>query len=193
MCDFEWGRQVVFTDIPEIEEKLSVNILILDINNLPIAETTKNIFNSIMYKNFNKERIKSYWLLFHKQADGGGHYHTISNIKGFLCAKYFCNSCLSCFQVKETYEKHNCADCEAGVINSRRKVKQMNGSKIGKEISRYLNEKAKKGGEQEIEEKIEQLKDYDDDKVNRIMNSVLNEKNSYIRYRNRYSYKYAYT
>ena len=50
-CDMEWDKQVSFDDIDKVERALGVNIMIFDIDNIPMLKTTSSIYNSLMYKN----------------------------------------------------------------------------------------------------------------------------------------------
>ena len=45
-CELEWNKPVSFDEIPIIESKLKCNIMILDIDNIPILKTTSNIYNT---------------------------------------------------------------------------------------------------------------------------------------------------
>ncbi len=117
-----------------------------------MLNTTTNIYNSLMYKNTTKIFNTRYWLLF-----DNNHYHSITNIKGFLATKYFCHTCCHCFEKENTFKKHNCADCEMGQNYSKKNRKQVRNSTINKELSHYLNKKAMKGGMQEVKEKMKHL------------------------------------
>ena len=157
-CGLEWNRPVGFDDIQTVEEKLQCNILVLDIEQMPILSTTSNIYNSLMYKNSSTRTGHSlkpntqYWLLH-----DNNHYHSINNIKAFLAVDYFCPHCLQGFTNKKAFDNHKCEQCEDGGC-SKRKKKQVTNSKIGKDIAHYLNRQDMKGGKDEIESKIEQLK-----------------------------------
>ncbi len=52
-CGFEWDKQISIEDIPIIEGILEINISVLDIDNLPVLNSTTNIYNSLMYKKYN--------------------------------------------------------------------------------------------------------------------------------------------
>ncbi len=115
-CGFEWGKKVSLENIPTIEDILEVNIPVFDIDNLPVLNTTTNIYNSLMYKNTSNRDNTKYWLLF-----DNGHFHTITNVKRFLATKYFCPTCCHCFEKEKAFETHKCADCEMGQSYSKKK------------------------------------------------------------------------
>ncbi len=129
-CGFEWNKQISLADIPTIENILKINISVLDIENLPVLNTTTNIYNSLMYKNTTKIFNTRYWLLFDND-----HYHSITNIKGFMAAKYFCHTCCHCFEKENSFKKHDCADCEMGQNYSKKKKKQVRNSAKNKKLS----------------------------------------------------------
>ena len=52
-CELEWNKPVSFDEIAIVENKLQCNIMILDIDNIPILKTTSNIYNTLMYKNIS--------------------------------------------------------------------------------------------------------------------------------------------
>jgi hypothetical protein len=95
-CDFEWDKEVSFEDIHRVELKLKVRILILDMEQIPILNTTSSIYNSLMYMDSSHKFNATYWLLHDKD-----HYHSINNIKGFLAIDYFCHECLHGFHIKK--------------------------------------------------------------------------------------------
>ena len=115
----------------------------MDIDNIPILKSKIDVWNVLMYKSPDKQKEK-YWLLFDKN-----HYHAITNIKGFLAAKHFCNTCLECFEHKTTFENHDCN-------NKQCKQKKKNKDKINnKDLMHYFNKDVCKGSNQELEKKIE--------------------------------------
>ena len=59
--------------------------------------------------------------------------------------------------IKKAFDCHKCEQCEDGEC-SKRKKKQVKSSKIGKDITHYLNRQDMKGGKDEVDGKIEQLK-----------------------------------
>ena len=150
-CELEWNKPVSFDEIPIVESKLQCNIMILDIDNIPILKTTSNIYNTLMYKNSNIKTCNQFWLLHDTD-----HYHSINNIKGFLAIEYFCPHCLQGFHHKKAYDNHVCEECEDGIFNNKKK-KQIKSSKIGKEMSHYLHHQEMKGGKQEIDKKIQKF------------------------------------
>ena len=157
-CGFEWDKVVSFEDIHTVELKLQVRILILDMEQIPILKTTSSIYNSLMYMNKNHKFTATYWLLH--DID---HYHSINNIKGFLAIEYFCSECLHGFHIKQTFEGHSCCE-DAGT--KRRKIVQNKNKRIGKDLAHYLHKEAMKGGQDEVEKKLQQeidkLKEDDD-------------------------------
>lgn len=105
----EWNKPVSFDEIPMVEKKINCNIMILDMENIPILKTTSNIYNTLMYKNSHVKSCNQYWLLHDTD-----HYHAINNIKGFLAIDYFCHECLHGFHHKKAYDEHACQECEDG-------------------------------------------------------------------------------
>ena len=95
-CNMEWNKPVSFDDLPNVEKILQCNILVLDIESLPVLNATSCIYNSLMYKNSHVKSSTQYWLL-HDQE----HYHSINNIKGFMAVDYFCPHCLQGFHHKK--------------------------------------------------------------------------------------------
>ena len=93
-----------------------------------------------------------YWLLH-----DNNHYHSINNIKAFLAVDYFCPHCFQGFTNKKAFDNHKCEQCEEGVCNKKKK-KQVKSSRIGKDIAHYLNRQDMKGGKDEVDGKIDQLK-----------------------------------
>ena len=84
LCGMEWDKPVSFDEIHIVEEALNVNIMILDIDNLPVLKTTSNVYRSLMYKNNEVKSTTQYYLLFDND-----HYHSINNIKAFLSGSSF--------------------------------------------------------------------------------------------------------
>ena len=110
-----------------------------------------------MYINTNHKFTATYWLLH--DID---HYHSINNIKGFLAIEYFCSECLHGFHIKKSFEEHLasrlCCD-EAGTafhMNRKRKIVQNKSKRIGKDLAHYLHKEAMKGGQDEVEKKLQQ-------------------------------------
>ena len=50
-CEMEWNKPVAFDEIHMVEEMLNVNIMVVDIEKIPVLNTTSRIYNSLMYKN----------------------------------------------------------------------------------------------------------------------------------------------
>jgi hypothetical protein len=104
-CCMKWDTPVSVDEIPIVEAFLKLNIYVLDIENLPMLNTTLNIYDSMIYKSKYEANFKQCWLLM-----DGDHYNVINNIKGFLAVDYFCHKCLSCIHHKEVYDTHKCHD-----------------------------------------------------------------------------------
>ena len=159
-CGFEWDKVVSFEDIHTVERKLQIRILILDMEQIPILKTTSSIYNSLMYMSKNHKFTETYWLLH--DVD---HYHSINNIKGFLAIEYFCSECLHGFHIKQTFERHSCGETD-NTGSKRRKIVQNKSKRIGKDLAHYLHKEAMKGGQDEVEKKLQQeldkLKENDD-------------------------------
>ena len=92
----EWNTPVSMNEIKHVEEMLKCNIFVFDIDNLPILNTTTNIYNSLMYKSEYNENYKQCYLLF-----DNNHFHCITNPKAFLATYYYCSKCCSCFHQKK--------------------------------------------------------------------------------------------
>ena len=147
----EWNQPVSFDEIATVEKHINCNIMILDIESIPILNTTSNIYNTLMYKNSHVKSCHQYWLLHDTN-----HYHAINNIKGFLAVDYFCHQCLHGFHHKKAYDEHVCQECEDDTLNCKKK-KQVKSSKIGKELSHYLHYQDMKGGQQEVDRKVKKF------------------------------------
>ena len=83
-CGLEWNKPVSVVEIPKIEKKLDARILILDMEKIPMLNTTIGIYETLMYKNDEVKSNKQFWLLHDSD-----HYHAINNIKKFLAIEYF--------------------------------------------------------------------------------------------------------
>ena len=149
VCRMEWDKPVSFDEIHLVEEVLNVNIMILDIDNLPVLHTTSNIYRSLMYKNNEVKSTTQYYLLFDND-----HYHSINNIKAFLAVRHFCPCCLSGFYKKEGFEKHQCCNNDNGSFRKKCKNAKIH-NKIGKDLNHYLKDQDMKGGSKEIESKVQ--------------------------------------
>ena len=145
-CGLEWNKPVSFDEIPKIEKKLDARILILDMEKVPMLNSTIGIYETLMYKNDEIKSKQQFWLLHDDD-----HYHAINNIKGFLAIEYFCSECLHGFHNKKAFEKHEC--CQECCL-SNRKQKQIKSSKIGKDLTHYLHQQSMKGGKDEVEQKL---------------------------------------
>ena len=130
-CGLEWNKPVSFDEIPKIEKAIDANILILNMENIPMLNSQIGIYQTLMYKNDEIKSKQQFWLLHDSD-----HYHSINNIKKFLAIDHFCTECLHGFHHRKAFEKHECSveDCSKG---SKRKQKQINNSKIGKDLTHY--------------------------------------------------------
>ena len=106
-CNMEWNIPVSINQIENIEEILKCNIRVFDIDNLPILNSTQNIYNALMYKSEHQEDYKQCYLLFDSD-----HYHVITNAKAFLATYYYCPKCCSCFHHKAALNKHCCSESQ---------------------------------------------------------------------------------
>ena len=104
----------------------------------------------LLYKSEKENAKQQFWFLY-EENENGGHFHAITNIKGFMGADYFCSKCLSCFHHKKAFDKHECNkhdDCKGC------KTKQNKSATIGKEQAKHLRSKPLLGGSQELEDWI---------------------------------------
>ena len=69
-CNMEWDTPVSIDQIEHLEEILKCNIRVFDADNIPILNTTQNIYNSLMYKSEFNAKYKQCYLLF-----DNNHYH----------------------------------------------------------------------------------------------------------------------
>ena len=81
---YVWGERVAVDDIPNIEQFFNVSANILDLDKLPLLNTTGYIHESMIYKSAYAKGKLTCWLLF-----GSDHYDPITNTKGFLADRYF--------------------------------------------------------------------------------------------------------
>ncbi len=132
-CGLEWNKPVSFDEIPKIEKVIDANILILNMENIPMLNSQIGIYQTLMYKNDEVKSKQQFWLLHDSD-----HYHSINNIRKFLAIDHFCTECLHGFHHRKAFEKHVCCaeDCSKG---SKRKQKQIESSKIGKDLTHYLH------------------------------------------------------
>ena len=120
--------------------------MIMDIANIPILQSIIDVWNVLMYKSADRHKEK-YWLLF-----DNGHYHAITNIKGFLAVDYFCNTCLECFKQKTTFDNHDCNDKDC------KKRKQNKDKRNNKDLLHYFSKGVCHGSQAELEQKINEAK-----------------------------------
>jgi hypothetical protein len=150
-CGMEWNKPVSFDEIPSIEKLLNCNIMVLDIESIPILGTTSSIYNSLMYKNGHVKSSTQYWLL-HDQD----HYHSINNIKGFWLLIAFVLIVYKASIAKKHLTHTNALIVKMGRL-AKKKKKQVKSPKIGKDITHHLHKQDMKGGKDEVEGKTEQL------------------------------------
>ena len=81
---YAWGDRASIDNIPIIEELLNISINILDLNNLPLLNTTGYTHESMIYKSSYDKSKLTCWLLF-----GNIPYGAITSIKGFLADRHF--------------------------------------------------------------------------------------------------------
>ena len=116
---------------------------IIGIDQIPLLGDTCNIYNTLLFKSEKKNATQQFWFLYEEKDDGTGHFHAITNIKGFMGVPYFCTKCLSCFNHKKAMDKHVCLeypDCKGC------NTKQKKSSVIGKERAHSLLGKPLLGG-----------------------------------------------
>ena len=95
-----WDEQVSLLHIPVVEEAFGCNIYVIDMAAIPILGCHEiNLWETLMYRSPNRSSGR-YWLLF-----DNNHYHTITDIKGFLGVKHFCHNCFKMHKSKEAFQK----------------------------------------------------------------------------------------
>ena len=149
-CKLPWDNKVSFLDLPLIEEALNCNIYVLDLNNIPVLGSKIDVWNMLMYKSPRREISSQYWLLFDED-----HYHSITNIRGFLAADHFCHKCFQCFKHKETFEKH---ECKLTGEKTKKRIKR-NDHRTNKDLAHYLKQGFCKGSKEELKNKLVDKKD----------------------------------
>ena len=83
----EWNKPVPFDEMPNIEKQQMMSIfLILNIEQLPILQTTPSMHNSLMYKHSDVNYDKQIWLL--RDDD---HHHATINDNDVLSISYLCH------------------------------------------------------------------------------------------------------
>ena len=121
-CSMKWDEPVAVESFEKIEQILKCNLYLLNADSLPVLNRTVQLFHSLMYKSQFVFGYTQCWLLLN-----GEHYDVITNPKGFLACKYFCEKCCSCFSHGDAYDKHSCneeakaelierAKCETGPL-----------------------------------------------------------------------------
>ena len=59
----EWNLPVSISQMEQIEEILQINVRVFDIENLPILNTTQNIYAALMYKSEHTDDHKQCYLI----------------------------------------------------------------------------------------------------------------------------------
>ena len=150
-CGCEWDVPVSFDDLVHIEPILNANVYVVGMDQIPLLGDTCNIYNTLLYKSEKKGATQQFWFLYDEHDDGSGHFHAITDIKGFMGVRYFCSKCLGCFTHKKAFDQHVCSehhDCRGC------NTKQKKSSTIGKERAHFLRQKPLLGGKQELDEWI---------------------------------------
>jgi hypothetical protein len=138
-CEMTWDEKINIGQIGYIEEKLKININIVDIDEMPASRCCSSIMESLKYYNHENMYKEKYWLLFDTE-----HYHSITSIKGLLNIDYFCDKCMKGFKALSTKNNHICID------NVEAKVKEIH--IFSKDNSHYLKKIVGKGGAEEIKQ-----------------------------------------
>ena len=92
-----------------------------------------------MYKGSLNNLNKNCWLLFNND-----HFDAITNIQGFLAAKYQCEKCCSCYIHKEEFTKHECSESEQFKI----KLVKDNKNTLPKDLAHYIKRGICKGSKE---------------------------------------------
>jgi hypothetical protein len=133
-----WNEPISLIHLPEIEEALDCNIYVINMISIPILGCCSiNLWEALMYKSPNRGKGQ-HWLLHDEN-----HYHTITNIKGFLGVRLFCPKCFRGGERKETFEKHECDEKE-------KKREDNKDPTILKDIAHYMKGEFVKGSAEEI-------------------------------------------
>jgi len=74
-----WDDAVSVESFSKIEQILKCNIYLLDVDNLPVLNTTATLYQSLLYKSQYDENYKQCWLLLNDN-----HYDVITKTTGFL-------------------------------------------------------------------------------------------------------------
>ena len=141
--NYIWDTQVSFDQIIEIEEQYKgLNIYVLDVNNLPLLNTTIHLATALLYKSEYSEDNIQCWLLYNN-----GHFDVITKIEAFLAVRHLCNRCLKTFLHKDDFTCHECLNADDSV-----KIKNTPKHKINflKDAAHYLRRGYSLGSDQEI-------------------------------------------
>jgi hypothetical protein len=114
-----------------------------------------NLFleNTYLYKSSNKGEGKGdYYLLFDGEAQ---HYNPITRIKSFLASGYFCNKCHCTMSNHTKFKEHACNN--NGIVA--KKPCKEHRCKIQKDSAHYIKREFCKGGEAEIQFRVEHAKE----------------------------------
>ena len=164
-CEMNWDDAVSVDAFSKIEHDLNCNLYLLNVDNLPILNTTATLFQSLLYKSEYNENYKQCWLLLNDN-----HYDVITKTTGFLACSHFCQKCCSCFNRKDTFEKHHakCGKEEAFIAGKCTK------GTFHKDAGHYLKRGICKGSKDEIVEKYEKSKN----QTTKVLNKITEQMNN---------------
>ena len=139
----QWDKRVGLDDLLHIHEALQINLLVFNINDIPILGHTQQlkICSSLVFKSEQKYK-NTYFLLFDDEIK---HYDCITNITGFLACRHFCSSCLKSFTDTPAFHNHKC-----GEDMNQLQRKEKNKGKMKEELRHYLKRKYTSGSVGEI-------------------------------------------
>ena len=143
-----FNKPIALDEIAIVEDKLQINIFVLNMRDLPITNIPINLFEYLMYKNHKNYNGSKIWLLY---DDVNEHYHMITTIRNFMGSKYFCEDCFQCFKCENTYDKHKKCLCSMTSKYEDEDIKTKNNTKtIYKESNNYMYGECLKGSLEEI-------------------------------------------
>jgi hypothetical protein len=141
-CNLNLGVPVDFLQIPIIEEKLNINIYVLDRHDSPLFGVSAVIWNKLVYKSEDRKTEK-YFLEYDRENN---HYNAITKVGAYLaCAGGFCETCFRCFTKCDGAKKHICD-------NVKKKRYRTNNRRMKDELAHYLKGTFTRGSKQEIED-----------------------------------------
>ena len=149
MLNFEFNTYINFLQLPYIEEKLNTNIYIINVRGL-IFKQNINLNSILAYKSEYRNNGQHYLLYDNINK----HFHVITDIRKFFGSGSYCDKCLTCFKLKENYDKHldstglcRMLSNEEIEINNKCKV-------IEKDCKNFMSSVVLKGSQHEINNKI---------------------------------------